>query len=242
MSIWIYSEDTKISFCCSAEPLPVCINPPWSTGESWDVCAFSWAYPGDIGMLRCHLSFRCQSVWLLVTELKGPTGYRRSSLERCWQICELTTPLVQLSARIETNLKQCWGPCDLHKMSAGEATALRRAVTPLAVSSVSKHRAVKAHPNCHQALCLVLIPWLPWNVRLALAVSGLRNASCTLQLLVSSRKTAILVCVLWGKLLCPFAEVRPRREKELLLFLAWTLALKGWRGCNYFKVITLFQS
>lgn len=112
MSIWMCSEDTNISLCCSTELLSVCINPPWSTGECWDVCAFFWAWTRDTGILRCQLSFRCQNVLLLVTELKGPTEIWRS----IWRDADkyVSSQLhSQLSARIETSLKQ---HCDSHHL------------------------------------------------------------------------------------------------------------------------------
>lgn len=52
-----------------------------------------------------------------------------------------------------------------------------------------------------------------------LAVPRQCNAS-GITLLVHSRKTAVLICVLQCKLLCTLAEMRPGEEKELLLVLA----------------------
>lgn len=59
-------------------------------------------------------------------------------------------------------------------------------------------------------------------------MSGLQSASGTLLLRVSSRKTAVLVCVLLGKLLC--TSLRQGWRESITQFFGLNLGVKGLKS------------
>lgn len=94
-------------------------------------------------------------------------------------------------------------------MSAGEATALLRPVTPLAAGTVGKHRAVKAL-KCSPYTCCVCTAKCLWYPA---AVSFLKE-SCSLGL-----------CPL-GLAFMYFAEARPGEEEGIAQFFHLNLGVK----------------